>query len=96
MNLLIKPSPPPHPMQNGRGRSMGMATGNPKPRNPYKLLNGLMRCEWCRCTYSRGGFCSAYNTNGTGSTLPPVLRILSIIPDDVCPSCKRKEETHDR
>lgn len=86
-------SPAPHrpePAMEGVGM-MGMAKGNPIPRNPYKLDNGLMYCEWCQCTYSRSGWGSGYNTNERGSTMPPAYSLIATIPDDVCPRCRRKE-----
>ena len=79
---------------------MGMAAGIPEPRNPYRLANGLMYCEWCPCTYSRGSdetghWSSCRSLNPRGSTMPPQYRSIADIPDDVCPQCRRKEESNE-
>jgi hypothetical protein len=70
---------------------MGMAVGDPPPRAPYKRDDGLMYCENCRALYSRGGWCRGYDRNRR-TTLNADFRVVSTIPDDICPMCRTKEE----
>ena len=75
---------------------MGMAQPDKPPRAPYKMDNGLMYCEACPCTYSRGSdegghFWSGRYTN-KNKTTPPNFIAHGCIPDDVCPRCRTKEE----
>jgi hypothetical protein len=71
---------------------MGMAIVSPPPRAPYRMENGLMHCEACYATYSRGGWCRAQRLNGRNDTTPDRYSKLADIPDDVCPFCRTPEE----
>ena len=70
---------------------MGMAMGSRLIRAPYMMANGLMHCEACTCTYSRGGWCKGIDRN-RGTTMPPKFSKIGNIPDDVCPWCRATEE----
>lgn len=71
---------------------MGMAMPRPQPRKPYRLDNGLMHCEKCPCTYSRGGWATGYDLTPRNETVLPRYRKIADLPDDVCPMCRTKEE----
>lgn len=73
---------------------MGMAIPERQSRAPYRLGNGLMHCEACPCTYSRGNWCMAWHLN-SGTTEAPRYQRAGDIPDDVCPCCRTKEESNE-
>lgn len=71
---------------------MSMAAPRPPLRAPYKMDNGLMRCERCDGTYSRGNWCRGWDKSERGSTTTPKFERTGDIPDDECPFCGTKEE----
>lgn len=70
---------------------MSMAPMGRVLRAPYKLSNGLMHCETCSATYSRGGWANGIDLN-RNETVPPKYYMTRTIPDNVCPWCEKEEE----
>jgi hypothetical protein len=76
---------------------MGMAIGNPPPRAPYKMANGLMYCEECHCTYNPTTvFVRGFRLRPRDTMPGSNFYATSEVPKGECPSCGKKEEQPSR
>ncbi len=75
---------------------MGMAVDSPPPRALYKMANGLMHCEYCRCTYSpTANFVRGFRGRPPTTMPGDNFRVISDVPKGECPSCGAKEEVNE-